>query len=201
MQILPSTNDNSDIFKILFYSILKFLFFFLSSQFLLQNKLPFILPVHFINVNLKWDFLELLTYPNSCVYCCSIQLLSQIQLFVTPWTAAPQTFLPITNSWSLLKLMPIESVMPSNHLIFHRLLHLMPSVYPSSRVFSNESVLCIRQPSIGSSASALVLPINIQDWFPLGLTGLISFQPKGLSKVFSKTIVQKHQFFDTQLSL
>ena len=53
MQILPSTNDNSDIFKILFYSILKFLFFFLSSQFLLQNKLPFILPVHFINVNLK----------------------------------------------------------------------------------------------------------------------------------------------------
>ena len=201
MQILPSTNDNSDIFKILFYSILKFLFFFLSSQFLLQNKLPFILPVHFINVNLKWDFLELLTYPNSCGCCCSIQLLSQIQLFVTPWTAAPQTFLPITNSWSLLKLMPIESVMPSNHLIFHRLLHLMPSVYPSSRVFSNESVLCIRQPSIGSSASALVLPINIQDWFPLGLTGLISLQSKGLLRVFSNTTLQKHQFLGAQLSL
>ena len=111
-------------------------------------------------------------------------LLSHVQLFVTPWTAARQASLSITNSQSLLKLMCIKSVMPSN---FCRPLLILPSVFPSIRIFSNESALCIRWPkSIGVSASASVLPVNIQDWFPLGLTGLISLQSKELSKVFSK---------------
>ena len=82
-----------------------------------------------------------------------------------------------------------------------RPLLLPPSIFPSLRVFSNESVFRIRRPSIGVSASASVLPMNIQDWFPLGWTGWNSLQSKGLSRVFSNTTVQKHQFFSTQLSL
>ena len=76
----------------------------------------------------------------------SVQLLSHVQLFVTPWTAACQASLSITNSWSLLKLMSVESVMPSNHLILCRPLILPPSIFPSIRVFSKESVLRIRWP-------------------------------------------------------
>ena len=87
----------------------------------------------------------------------------------TPWTAARQASLSITNSRSLLELMSMESVMPSNHLILCHLLLLLPSIFPSSRVFSNESVLRIRWPKYWSfPASASVLPMNIQDWFPLG---------------------------------
>ena len=124
----------------------------------------------------------------------SVQFLSPVWLFVTPWTAACQASLSITNSWSLLKLMPIESVMPYDHLLLCHPL-LLPSIFPRIRVFSKESVLRIRWQSFGVSASASVLPMNIQDWFPLGWTGLISLQPKGLSRVFSNTTVQKHQFF------
>ena len=131
----------------------------------------------------------------------SVQSLSHVQLFATPWTAAHQASLPITNSWSLLKLMSIESVMPSNHLILCHPLLLLPSIFPSIRVFSNKSVFASGGQSIGASASASVLPMNIQDWFPLGLTGLISLQSKGLSRVFSNTTVQKHQFFGARLSI
>ena len=95
-------------------------------------------------------------------------------------------FLSITNSWSLLKLMSIESVMPSNHLILCRPLLPPPSIFSSISVFSNESVLQLGGQNIGVSASVSVLPMNIQDLFPLGLTGFISLQPKGLSRVFSK---------------
>ena len=119
-----------------------------------------------------------------------------------PWTVARQASLSITNSQSLLKLMSIESVMPSNLLILCYPLLLLPSIFPSIRIFSNESVLPIRWPKYWVSASASVLPMNIHDWFPLGLTGLISLLFKGLSRVFSITTVQKHQcFFSTQLSL
>ena len=97
-------------------------------------------------------------------------------------------FLSITNSWSLLKLMSIALVMPSNHLILCHPLLLLPSVFPSIRVFSNELVL---GQTIGVSASASVLPMNIQDWFPLGLTGWIPLQSKGFSSVFSNTTAQK----------
>ena len=104
----------------------------------------------------------------------SVQLLSRVRLFATPWTAARQASLSITNSRSSLKLMSIESVMPSSHLILCHPLLLPPSVFPSIRVFSNESVLASGGKSIGVSASALDRPMNIQDWFPLGGTGLIS---------------------------
>ena len=115
----------------------------------------------------------------------SVQLLSPVGLFATPWTAARQASLSITNSWSLLKPMSIESVMPSNHLILCRPLLLLPSVFPSIRVSSSESVLCI---IFGQSIGASVLPMNIQDWFPLGWTGWISLQSKGLSRVFSNIV-------------
>ena len=91
-----------------------------------------------------------------------------IWLFAIPWTAAPQASLSLTISQSLLKFVSIDSVMPSNHLILCHTLFL-PSIFPSIRVFSNESAL--HRQSIGASASASVLPMNIQDWFPWGLTG------------------------------
>ena len=138
---------------------------------------------------------------RACLCISSVESLSRVQLFATPWTAACQASLSITNSRSLHKLIYIESVMPSNHLtLCHPLFHL-PSIFPSIRVFSKESVLHIRWLSIGISASASVLPINIQNRFPLGWAGWVSLQSKGLSKVFSNTTVQKHQFFGTQLSL
>ena len=121
-------------------------------------------------------------------------------LFETPWTAACQASLSINNSWSLLKLMCIESVMPSNHLILCHPLLLPPSIFPSIRVFSNE-VFTWGGQSIGVSASASVLPMNIQDWSPLGWTGWISLQSKGLLRVFSNTTVQKYQFFAAYYSI
>ena len=119
-------------------------------------------------------------------------LLTRVRLFATQWTAARQAFLSFTISQSLLKLMSMESVMPSNHLILCCPLPLLPSIFPNFRVFSSESALPIRWPNIGVSAS--VLPVNIQGWFPLRLTGLISLLSKGLLRVFSSTTVWKHQF-------
>ena len=128
----------------------------------------------------------------------SVQSLSLVQLFATPWTAECQASLTITNSWSLLKLMSIESVMSSNHLILCHPLLLLPSIFLRIRVFSNESVLHIRWPNYWSFSFS-ISPSN-------EYSGLISFrmdslQSKGLSRVFSNTTVQKHQFFGTQLSL
>ena len=101
----------------------------------------------------------------------------------------------IANSQNLLKLISIGSVMPSNHLILCRPLLLPPSIFLSIRVFSNSQFFESGDQSIGISASASVLPMYIQDWSPLGWTGLISLQSKGLSRVFSNTTVQKHQFW------
>ena len=127
---------------------------------------------------------------SSVQFSCSVMSDSE-----TPWTAAHQASLSVTNSRSLLKPMSIESVMPSNHLIFCRPLLLLPSIFLSIRVFSNQPVFHIRWPKYWSFTSTSVLPMDIQDGFPLGWTGLISLQPKGLSRIFSNTIVQKHQFF------
>ena len=119
-----------------------------------------------------------------------------------PWTTARQASLSIINTQNLLKLMPIESVMLSDHLILCHPLVLRPSIFPSIRVFSNESVLCIRWPKYWRfSFSISILPVNFQDRFPLRLTGLISLQSRGLSRVFFSTTVQKHQFFCAQPSL
>ena len=123
---------------------------------------------------------------------------------VTPWTAACQASLSITTSWNLLKFMSVELVMPSNsgHLILCR--PFSPSAsnlsqasgsFPMSQFFASGGH------SIIVSASASVLPMNIQDWFPLGWIGWISMQSKGLSSIFSNTTVQRHQFFGIQLSL
>ena len=130
----------------------------------------------------------------------SVQLLSHVQLFVTPWITARQASLSITNSRSPPTPMSIVSVMPSNHLILCHPFLLLPSIFPRIRVFSNKSALCIRWPNIGVSASTSVLPMNTQDWSPLEWTGWSSLQSKGPSRVISNTTVQKHQFFGAQLS-
>ena len=131
----------------------------------------------------------------------SVQSLSCVQLFATPWIAARQASLSITNSWSLHKLMSIESVMPYSYLIFCRSLLLLPPIPPSIRVFSNEKLFAWGGQSIGVSVSTSVLPMNTQVWSPLGWTSWISLRSKGLSRVFSNSTVQKHQFLGAQLSL
>ena len=129
-----------------------------------------------------------------------VQSLSHVWLFATPWMAAHQASLSIKNSRSSLKLMFIQSVMPSSHLILCHPLLLLPPIPPSIRVFSNESTLCMRWLKYWSFSFSIILPMNTQDWSPLGWTGWISLQSKGLSRVFSKTTVQKRQFFSAQLS-
>ena len=130
----------------------------------------------------------------------SVQSLSCVRLFTTPWITARQASLSITNSWSSLKLTSIESVMPSSHLILCRPLLLLPPIPPSIRVFSIESTLRTRWPKHWSFSFSIFLPKNTQGWFPLEWTGWISLQSKGLSRVFSNTTIQKHQFFGAQPS-
>ena len=139
--------------------------------------------------------------PSWPVWGDSVQSLSCIWLFATPWTAAHQASLSITNSRSLFKLMSIQSVMPSSHLILCCPLLLPPSIFPSIWVFSNESVLCIRWSKYWNFSFIISPSKEYSGWFPSRLPGFISLQFKGLSRVFSKTTVQKHQFFCTRLSL
>ena len=128
----------------------------------------------------------------------SVQSLSHVWLFVTPWIAARQASLSITNSQSSLRLTS-KSVMPSSHLILSRPLLLLPPIPPSIRVFSNESTLLMRWPKYWSFSFS-ILPKKSQGWSPSEWTGGISLQSKGLSRVFSNTTVQKHQFFGAQPS-
>ena len=131
----------------------------------------------------------------------SVQSLSRVQLFETPWTATHQSSLSITNSWSLLKLMSTESVMPSNHLILCHTLLLLPSIFPSIRVFSNESVLCISWPKDWSFSFSISLSN--------GYSGLISFrmdwldllEVQGTLKSLLQHHSSKHQFIGAQPSL
>ena len=130
----------------------------------------------------------------------SVQSLSRVQLFSTPWIAARQASLSINNLRSSLKLMSIELVMPSSHL--HPLSsHSPPAPNPSqNQSFPMSQHFTWGGQSIGVSALASFLPKNTQDWSPLEWTGWLSLQSKGLSRVFSNTTVQKHRFFGTQLS-
>ena len=130
----------------------------------------------------------------------SVQSLSHVRLFATPWIAARQASLSITNSRSSLRLTSIESVMPSSQLILCRPLLLLPPIPPSIRVFSNESTLHIRWPKNWSFSFSSFLPKKSQGWSPSEWTGWISLQSKGLSRVFSNTTVQMHQFFGVQPS-
>ena len=131
----------------------------------------------------------------------SVQLLSHVHLFVTTWTEASQASLSITNSQSLLKLMSVESMMPSNHLIICHPFLLPPSIFPSIRVFSNELVLHIRWPKYWSFSFNKSPSNEHSGLISFRMDWLDSLQSKGLSKVFSSTTVQKHQFFGAQLSL
>ena len=127
-----------------------------------------------------------------------VQSLSRVWLFETPWIPAPQASLSISNWESLLKLMSIKSVMAIQP--FH--LPLSPSA-PVFNLSQHQGLFqwASGSPSIRASASASVFPMNVQDWFPLGLTYLISLNPKGFSRVFSSTTVWNHQFFGAQPSL
>ena len=134
----------------------------------------------------------------------SVQSLSCVRLFGTLWTAAHQASLSFTISWSFLKLMSIELVMPFNHLILCGPLSSQSSPlqsFSASGSFQMSLLFTPGSQSIGVSVSASVLPINTQDLSTSGWTGWISLQSKGLSRVFSNTTVQKHQFFSAQLSL
>ena len=121
--------------------------------------------------------------------------------YLWPHNCSTPCFPVLQASWSLLKLMSIESVMPSNHLICgHTILILLQS-FPASGSFLVSWLFVSGGQSIGAAASASVLPMSIQGWLPLGWTGLISLQSKELLRVFSNTTVWKHQFFGTQPSL
>ena len=133
--------------------------------------------------------------------CSSVQSLSRVRLSVTPWIAGHQASLSITNSGSLLKLIPLNQwchpIISSSVVPFSFCLQS----FPVSESFPVSQFFILGGQSIGVSVSASVLPMNIQYWFPLGWVGWISLQSKGLSRVFSNTTVQKHQFFGAQLSL
>ena len=129
----------------------------------------------------------------------SVQLLSHVWLFAMPWTAAHQASLSITNSWSSPKFVS-ESVMPSSHLILCRPFSSCPQSLPASESFPMSQLFTWGGQSTVVTALASVLPKNTQDRSPLEWTGWISLQSKGLSRVFSNTTVQKHQFFSAQLS-
>ena len=153
-------------------------------------------------------------YKNIRLICCthetnivsqlytvsSVQSLSRVRLFATPWIAAPQASLSITNSRSSFRLKSIESVMPTSHLILCHPLLLLPPIPPSIRVFSNESTLHMRWPKYWSLSFSTIPSKEHQGWSPSEWTGWISLQSKGLSRVFSNATIQKHQFFGAQLS-
>ena len=151
-------------------------------------KLFLIVVIRFINiVKFYATFNVLDTYQfssitQSCPTLCNL------------WISACQASLSFTDSQSLLKFMSIKSVMPSNHLILCHPLLLLPQSFPASWSFPLSQFFASGGQRIGVSASASVL-VNIQDWFPLGWTGWISLQSRGLSWIFSNTTVQKHQFF------
>ena len=137
----------------------------------------------------------LLIFPFILVQFSSVQSLSRVQLFATPWTEAHQASLSITNSQSSLRLTSIKSVMPSSHLILCRPLLLLPPISPSITVFSNESSLHMKWPKYWSFSFSISLPMNTQDCSPLEWTCWISLQFKGLSRVFSNTTFLNHQVF------
>ena len=152
----------------------------------------------------EWYKHQLETIQNELktnVRISSVQSLSRVRLFATPWTAACQASLSFTNSQSLLELMFIESVMPSDHLILCRPLLLLPSILPSIRVFSNESALRIRRPKDWSFSFNISPSNEYSGLISFRWTGWIPLQSKGFSRVFSNTTLQKYQFFGVQLPL
>ena len=178
--------------------------------------------VHFFKLEIElksWIFLvlqfadgSLLDFLDSMIMCfnyCdkshpisinSVQLLSRVRLFATPWITAHQTSLSITDCWNLLKLKSIESVMPSNHLNLCHPLLLLPLIFPSIRVFSNESALRIRWPKYWSFSFNISPSSGYSGVISFSMDCCISLQSKKLSRVFSNSTVQNHQFFSLALS-
>ena len=166
-----------------------------GSLSLLQRNFP--------TQELNWGLLHcrLILYQLGCILikilvpylaCCSV---AKLCVFETSWTAALQACLSFTVSLNLLKLMSVESLIPSNHLILCRPFSSCSQSLPAYILIPMSWLLASGGQSIGVSASASVLPMNIQGWLSLGLTGLISLLFKGISRVFFSTAVQKHQFF------
>ena len=149
----------------------------------------------------SWYFIYYTKIWNNVYISQSVQSLSRVRLFATPWIAARQASLSITNSRRSLRLMSIESVMPSSHLILCHPLLLLLLIPPSIRVPSNETTLCMRWPKYWSFSFSIIPSKEIPGLISYEWTGWISLQSKGLSRVFSHTTVQMHQFFGTQLSL
>ena len=145
----------------------------------------------------SWNYSRSNALSSFVVAGCYLLFSQSSQLFVIPWTAAYHAFLSFTFSQSLFKLKSIGSVMPSNHFVLYHPLLLLQS-FPASECFAMSWLFTSDSHNIGASASASAPPVNFQDWFPLGLTGLISLQPKGLTRVFSKIAVQKYQFLNVQ---
>ena len=143
--------------------------------------------IHVVANDKIWFFLIIDQYSIVSI----VQSLRLVQLFATQWTAARQASLSSTIFQSLLKLMSIESMMPSKHLILCVPLLLLLQSFPASGSFPVNGLFTLGGQSIGASASASVLPMNIQGWFPLGWTGLISLLSKGLSRIFSSTTIGK----------
>ena len=152
-------------------------------------------------MNTKSKTFLILQYSTLKNILSSVQSPGCVPLFVTPWTAAHQASLSITNFGSLLKLTSITSVRPSNHLTLCRPPLLLPSIFPSIRVFSNKSILCIMWSRFWSFSFSINRSNKNSGLISLGLTDWTSLQSKGISRVFSNTTVQKHQFFGAQLSL
>ena len=130
-----------------------------------------------------------------------VQLFSHVWLFATLWTAAHQSSLSFTILQSLLKLMSVESMMPSNHRILCHPHLLLPSIFPNIKVFPNELALCIRWPKYWSFSFSNSLSNGYSVLIPLRLAGLISLLSRRFSRIFSSTTVQNHQFFTAQLFL
>ena len=130
----------------------------------------------------------------------SVQSLSHVRLFVTPWIAARQASLSITISWSSLRLTSIKSVMPSNHHILCRPLLLLPPMHLSIKVFSNESTLRMRWPKYWSFSFSIIPSKEIPGFISFSMDWLYLLAVQGISRVFSNTKIQKHQFFGTQPS-
>ena len=154
-----------------------------------------------LNILLLYEKIIIITCSSTRHYknsSCSVAVMSK---FFSPMDWRISGFPVVHHFPEITKLMSIESVMPSNHFILCRPLLLLPSIFPRIKVFSNDQLFTSGGQCIGVSASTSILPMNTQDWSPLGWTGWISLQSKGLSRVFSNTTVQKHQFFSTQPSL
>ena len=178
--------------QFVFSSVMEFVFL-TRSQILMML-------VHGPHIEKHWSRVNLLVCLGRSDQIRSYQSLSRVRLFGTPWIAAQQASLSITNSRSSPRLMSIESAMPSSHLILCRPLLLLPLIPPSIRVFSNESTFHMRWPKYWSFSFSIIPSKEIPGLISFRMTGWISLQSKGLSRVFSNTTVQKHQFFSTQLS-